>query len=89
MFKLSGFETFNDILPHIRRDDNKNFGKKKPPPKKKLAKRGEEALAEAAEEFKEEEEEVPVPDDEVDMGGPEGRVYWPPGTEDWLRPKKR
>ncbi|KAK3650947.1 UV-damage endonuclease [Elasticomyces elasticus] len=22
-------------------------------------------------------------------GGPEGRVYWPPGMEEWLRPKKR
>ncbi|RMZ75249.1 hypothetical protein DV738_g5573, partial [Chaetothyriales sp. CBS 135597] len=26
---------------------------------------------------------------EVSMGGPEGRVYWPPGMEEWLRPKKR
>jgi len=30
-----------------------------------------------------------VPEEEVGMGGPEGRVYWPPGMEDWLRPKKR
>jgi len=35
------------------------------------------------------EEEVWVPDEEVGMGGPEGRVYWPPGMEEWLRPKKR
>jgi UV DNA damage endonuclease len=89
-FKLPGFETFNDILPHIRRDDNKNFGKKKPAPKKKRAKKGEEVVEEAAEEIKEEEEDqVPVPDEEVGMGGPEGRVYWPPGMEEWLRPKKR
>jgi UV DNA damage endonuclease len=27
--------------------------------------------------------------EEVGMGGPEGRVYWPPGMEEWLRPKKR
>ncbi|KAI1917851.1 UV-damage endonuclease [Ophidiomyces ophidiicola] len=27
--------------------------------------------------------------DGIDMGGPEGRVYWPPGMEEWLRPLKR
>ncbi|KAK2848545.1 UV-damage endonuclease, partial [Arthroderma sp. PD_2] len=26
---------------------------------------------------------------EVNMGGPHGRVYWPPGMEEWLRPPKR
>jgi UV DNA damage endonuclease len=30
-----------------------------------------------------------VPDEEIAMGGPEGRVYWPLGMEEWLRPKKR
>ncbi|KAK1028018.1 hypothetical protein LTR33_017407, partial [Friedmanniomyces endolithicus] len=30
-----------------------------------------------------------IPEEEVGMGGPEGRVYWPPGMEEWLRPKKR
>ena len=89
IFRLPGYDTFNDILPHIRRDDNKNFGKKKPEPKKKRAKKGEDPVEEAAEEVKEEVEEVPVPDEEVGMGGPEGRVYWPPGMEEWLRPKKR
>ncbi|KAL8364944.1 hypothetical protein RB595_003977 [Gaeumannomyces hyphopodioides] len=28
-------------------------------------------------------------DEEVGMGGPEGRVYWPPGMEEWLRPLMR
>lgn len=37
----------------------------------------------------EEPEPVLVPEEEVGMGGPEGRVYWPPGMEEWLRPKKR
>lgn len=27
--------------------------------------------------------------DGIDMGGPDGRVYWPPGMEHWLRPQKR
>jgi UV DNA damage endonuclease len=91
-FKLPGFHTFNDVLPHTRKDENKPW---KPKPKK-AAKRGKkkkddlddlEAKIEDAEE-----EDVPppiIPDEEVGMGGPEGRVYWPPGMEDWLRPPKR
>jgi UV DNA damage endonuclease len=87
-FKLPGFEKINDIMPHIRRDDNKNFGKKKPVPKKRV-KKGEEAVGEAGEEIKKVEDELPVPEEEVGMGGPDGKVYWPPGMEEWLRPKKR
>jgi UV DNA damage endonuclease len=30
-----------------------------------------------------------VPEEEIAMGGPEGRVYWPLGMEEWLRPKKK
>src|ERR1700761_2560861 len=30
-----------------------------------------------------------IPPEEVGMGGPEGRVYWNPEMEEWLRPKKR
>ena len=30
-----------------------------------------------------------IPDDEVGMGGPYGRVYWPPGMEEWLRRRAR
>ncbi|KAK4637597.1 UV-damage endonuclease [Fulvia fulva] len=73
IFKLPGFDTFNDILPYVRNDDNKAalaaMNKKK-----KIADEPEPEL---------------IPDDEVGMGGPEGRVYWPPGMEEWLRPKKR
>ncbi|KAF2663103.1 UV-endonuclease UvdE [Microthyrium microscopicum] len=28
-------------------------------------------------------------EDDVGMGGPDRRVYWPPGMEEWLKPKKR
>ncbi|KMU74024.1 UV-endonuclease UVE-1 [Coccidioides immitis RMSCC 3703] len=28
-------------------------------------------------------------EDGIDIGGPEGRVYWPVGMEHWLRPEKR
>ncbi|CAM1507848.1 Fc.00g046960.m01.CDS01 [Cosmosporella sp. VM-42] len=30
-----------------------------------------------------------VNDEDFGMGGPENRVYWPEGMDEWLRPKKR
>ncbi|KAI9695176.1 MAG: UV-damage endonuclease [Bogoriella megaspora] len=87
-YKLPGFDLFNDIIPHVRKDDNKPTrtpAKKKNTPKKPKGVEGEDAV-------KVEEEDsgpVVVPDDEVGMGGFERRVYWPPGMEDWLRPVKR
>jgi UV DNA damage endonuclease len=72
-FRLPGFESFTDIIPHVRHDENKVIAAGR---KKKAAGDGET--------------KVPVvPEDEIGMGGPKGRVYWPPGMEDWLRPKKR
>ena len=90
-FKLPGFDTFSDILPHIRNDENKPW---KPPAKaKKTASKKKNKSTDAEDEIKIEENEPQpppiIPDDEVAMGGPEGRVYWPPGMEEWLRPKKR
>ncbi|KAF7176234.1 hypothetical protein CNMCM7691_001950 [Aspergillus felis] len=77
-FKLPGHDLFNDILPYTRTDENKPF---KPP--RKTKKNGG---------FVDLEAQVPpvatVPEEEVGMGGPERRVYWPPGMEEWLRPKK-
>ncbi|KAG9185713.1 UV DNA damage endonuclease [Alternaria panax] len=91
-FKLPGFHTFNDMLPHTRQDENKPW---KPKPRKvvKKSKKKTDELDELDAKLEEEEpEDMPppiVPDEEVGMGGPEGRVYWPPGMEDWLRPPKR
>ena len=31
----------------------------------------------------------PITEEEIGMGGVEGRVYWPEGKEDWLSPPKR
>ncbi|KAK3681925.1 hypothetical protein LTR37_020745 [Vermiconidia calcicola] len=78
-FKLPGFDTFNDVIPYVRNDDNK------------IAQMAINKKARKSKKAKEEEEPEPdlVPDDDVGMGGPEGRVYWPPGMEEWLRPKKR
>ena len=84
-YKLPGFDTFNDILPYTRNDENKPWKapKKKTPRKKKGQDLGE---------IEPEPEAVPppmIPEVAVGMGGPEGRVYWPVGMEEWLRPKKR
>ena len=72
-FKLPGYDKLNDVLPYTRSDDNKV------------------ALAAMNKKKKNQDEVEPemVPEEKVGMGGLEGRVYWPPGMEEWLRPKKR
>ena len=86
-FKLPGWDSFNDIIPYERSDDNKLL------PKKVKKKKQKKQIAEEIEYGKElSEEEIvkdQIPDQEIGMGGPENRVYWPPGMEEWLRPKKR
>ncbi|KAJ5120862.1 uncharacterized protein N7515_010250 [Penicillium bovifimosum] len=76
-FKLPGYELVNEIIPYMRADENQ-------PPKtpKKTKKNG----------FVDLEGSVPpprIPEEEVGMGGPDRRVYWPRGMEEWLRPAKR
>lgn len=100
-FKLPGYDTFNDILPYTRHDDNKAIlaaaNKKKATPKKG---KGKKAAAKTEDEDTDNASVAStatetnggpelIPDEDVGMGGPEGRVYWPPGMEEWLRPKKR
>ncbi|KAL4886628.1 UV-endonuclease UvdE-domain-containing protein [Aspergillus karnatakaensis] len=79
-YKLPGHELFNDITPYVRTDENKPFRPPRKPKKKKN------------DDFVDLEAQIPpppiVPVEEVGMGGPERRVYWPPGMEEWLRPKK-
>jgi UV DNA damage endonuclease len=70
IYKLPGYDLFNDIIPHTRTDENAKVNSRK-------KKTDEEVVIEQ------------IPDDEVGMGGPDRRVYWPPGMEEWLRPKKR
>lgn len=82
--KLPGYERINDIIPYTRSDENKAW---KPPTKKTpKKKKGVET-----EDVPDDEPQQPpiVPEDEVAMGGPENRVYWHVGFEEWLRPKKR
>ncbi|KAI0157955.1 UV-endonuclease UvdE [Hypoxylon sp. FL1284] len=101
-FRLPGWDTFNDVVPHEREDENRPappVTKKKQQQQRKKAMSKKKAAAgvddNAGEEGKEDdaEEELkqppPVPEEEVGMGGPDNRVYWPLGMEEWLRPKKR
>ncbi|WXC64671.1 UV-damage endonuclease [Fusarium graminearum] len=83
-FKLPGWNTFNDMVPHERPDESRKAIKKKP---KKGKKKTAEVNGEA-------EDDIEVPEkivsaEDFGMGGPQGRVYWPEGMEEWLRPKKR
>lgn len=81
-FKLPGYEKFNNIVPFTREDETRMA---KPYTKKELKDR---AAAEARGEALTERQDYVVPEAEVGMGGPLGRVYWPPGMEEWLRPEK-
>ncbi|KAI1505791.1 UV-damage endonuclease [Biscogniauxia marginata] len=79
-FKLPGWNTFNDVTPYEREDENRPAPKK--PKKKSRKKRG-------AEDDEESQPPIDIPEADLGMGGPENRVYWPVGMEEWLRPKKR
>ena len=88
-FKLPGFDTFNDIIPHVRKDDNKSLKMPKKKSSRKKAVKTEADDLEGAEEAEADPGQETITDDDVGMGGPEGRVYWPPGMEHWLRPVKK
>ena len=87
--KLPGWDTFNNIIPYERSDDNKPLPKKVK--KKKTKKQITAEIDEYGKELSEEEEiaKEQIPEEKVGMGGLENRVYWPTGMEEWLRPKKR
>ncbi|KAI9669480.1 MAG: UV-damage endonuclease [Trizodia sp. TS-e1964] len=83
-FKLPGWDTFSNIVPYTRNDENKP--EKKPPIGKAKSPKKTKSLTDLDEVSS---DPPPLPEEEVGMGGPEGRVYWPPGMEEWLRPRKR
>lgn len=99
-FKLPGFDRINDIIPHVRNDDNKPI---RTPKKKSNGKKTKKAKVTDEDEDAAAAENDPatpnsqldsiqpttIQEDDVGMGGPEGRVYWPPGMEHWLRPMKK
>ncbi|KAK7419710.1 UV-damage endonuclease [Neonectria magnoliae] len=87
VFKLPGWNTFNDVVPYEREDEPQKIVKRKPKRSKKKSARCVEDGCEL-----EADSEVPeriVSADEFGMGGPNNRVYWPEGMEEWLRPRKR
>ena len=93
-FKLPGYDSFNDMIPHVRKDDNKpvRTPKRKTPRKKsKKAMDDEDELEDGEETIESAQDPAQdvISEDDVGMGGPEGRVYWPPGMEHWLRPVKK
>ncbi|KAI1494085.1 UV-damage endonuclease [Biscogniauxia mediterranea] len=95
-FRLPGWDTFNDIIPYEREDDNRPpppSPKKKKPRRKSTNKRGADEDKDDEEELEEEEKPrsqiVNVSEAEFGMGGPNNRVYWPVGMEEWLRPRKK
>ncbi|KAI1751568.1 UV-endonuclease UvdE-domain-containing protein [Xylaria castorea] len=87
-FRLPGWDTFNDVIPYERADENRPLPKtpKKKQQRKKKVKDEDETDDNAVEEPKPPPE---VPEAELGMGGPDNRVYWPIGMEEWLRPQKR
>ncbi|KAK8041006.1 hypothetical protein PG994_014013 [Apiospora phragmitis] len=92
-YRLPGWDSFNDVVPYERDDDNRPVPKPKTPKKKKgKSKKTEEEDDEDTEMVDGVEEEPTrrvIPEEELGMGGPENRVFWPMGMEEWLRPKKR
>jgi len=99
-FKLPGFEKINDMVPY-ERDDEPRLPVQLSRKKQKAAAhfKRKRAVSDSISDHNgasaggdEQCQQVPgkeVPLDEVAMGGPQNRVYWPPGREDWLRPLKR
>ncbi|KAM0522875.1 hypothetical protein ACHAP9_004208 [Verticillium nonalfalfae] len=98
-FRLPGYDTFNDLIPHMRDDDHRpvpkpvSKGKKKTPTKKRKIKGEDDDVdmdkVEDLETDMPETVRAPVSAKDFGMGGPQNRVYWPEGMEAWLKPKKR
>ncbi|KAL2882062.1 hypothetical protein SGCOL_002322 [Colletotrichum sp. CLE4] len=94
-FRLPGWQSFNNVVPYERVDEiraNKAAAKKdgkKKPKKSKKKKNDDEEDEEPAEADSVVEEEKTIAPEDFGMGGPQHRVYWPEGMEEWLRPRKR
>ncbi|OTA08134.1 hypothetical protein A9Z42_0091130 [Trichoderma parareesei] len=78
-FRLPGWDLFNDIVPYERDDEPKKETKRAKKADKNITPE-ENGGVRAVE---------TISPEECAMGGKQNRVYWPPGMEEWLRPKKR
>ena len=89
-FKLPGFERINDVVPHEREDESRApVKKKKQKGKRKKKEFTDDETANDGGGYDIIDPGWEVAADDFAMGGPLGRVYWPVGCEDWLRPMKR
>ncbi|KAI1340764.1 UV-damage endonuclease [Xylariaceae sp. FL0016] len=89
-YRLPGWDTFNDLVPYEREDENKRALPKTPKKKQRKTKKTEDMDEDEGDGSEEIMGAPPtVPEAELGMGGPDNRVYWPLGMEEWLRPKKR
>ncbi|KAL2261790.1 hypothetical protein VTK26DRAFT_3370 [Humicola hyalothermophila] len=101
-FRLPGFEKINDMIPHERDDEPRpapTVPKRRQKPAANALKRKRAAdeddpveLDDAGAGAQDQSQDTGarlVPDEEVSMGGPDNRVYWPPGMEEWLKPRRK
>jgi UV DNA damage endonuclease len=99
-FKLPGFEQINDMIPH-ERDDEPRPAPKVPKKRQKPAVNLKRKRAPDEDPIElndigagaDDRDYLPtgrvVSDEDYGMGGPDNRVYWPPGNQDWLKPARR
>lgn len=95
-FKIKGWEKIQGVIPHVRLDENKVEPKKQETKPQRKAAEWVSGLAEIGRGLAElgtEDQPIPkmqlIPEYGVRMGGKTGRIYWPEGREEWLRPQKR
>ncbi|KAF8476942.1 UV-endonuclease UvdE-domain-containing protein [Kalaharituber pfeilii] len=98
-FKMDGWDKIQDMKPHVRDDENKPEPAKRAKKAKSTkgkGKKGKEGEGEVGTEIVNGQMEVEpkaavklIPEEEVGMGGPDGRVYWPEGKEEWLCQQKK
>lgn len=92
-YKLAGWERLDTVVPH-ERDDQPSKATKKASKKasKKAAAKNQDVVDTSSNENgmdATDAMEKPISAEDFGMGGPENRVYWPEGKEEWLSPMKR
>jgi UV DNA damage endonuclease len=88
-FKLPGYDRIRDLIPHEREDEPQEEVRRKKAKAKGRKKKDAEIEVNGDEDYDIIKPGRVVSANDFGMGGPLGRVYWPVGMEEWLRPKKR
>ncbi|RFU76170.1 uv-damage endonuclease [Trichoderma arundinaceum] len=79
IFRLPGWSLFNDVIPYERDDE----------PRRETGRGAKKGKKSSAVDEMEDDPSNIISPEELGMGGRHHRVYWPPGMEEWLRPRKR